>query len=132
MITVDAARSQLAAYLASDAAAHDAGRFDEIGRRFDSFERHFPSGDDPAVTELRIALTFWDAWINARNHEWQTTAGIQPADWPALARAVAADLAAAGRIKDPNVRARFDAVGNSGLNERVQLLASRLRERENP
>jgi hypothetical protein len=132
MLTATAAGTQLASYLIADATAHDAGRFDEIGRRFDAFERHFPTGADDAVTELRIALTFWDAWINARNHEWQTTAGIQPGEWPALARAIADDLSGAGRIQNASVRARFDVVAHSGLNERAQLLAARLKDRQNP
>jgi hypothetical protein len=116
-------------YLLTDADAHDASRFDAIGRRFDGFEHAFPSGDDAALGDLRIALTFWDAWIDARNHEWQTTAGIQPPEWSALARAIAADLAAERTIVDPRVRALFDTGSNRGLSERVQMLATRLRER---
>ena len=130
MLTTTKARELLAGYLATDATAHEAGKFDEIGRRFDSFEYHFPFGDDDSVIELKIALTFWDAWIDARNHEWQTTAGIQPAEWPVLARAIVNDLTNDRPIQDESVRARFDAVKHRGLNERVKLLAARLRDRE--
>ena len=130
MLTIANARELLAGYLTTDATAHEAGKFDEIGRRFDGFEHRFPTGDDDGITELKIALTFWDAWIDARNHEWQTTAGIQPAEWPVLARAIAEDLKNDRPIQDAQVRARFDAVQHRGLNERVKLLAARLRDRE--
>jgi hypothetical protein len=130
VLTARDARAELVSYLVTDATAHEAGRFDAIGRRFDSFEHRFPTGADDEVTELRIALTFWDAWIDARNHEWQTTARIQPAEWPALARAIAADLQAERPIANASIRARFDAVSHPNLDERVSLLAGRLRERE--
>ena len=126
------ARERLVTYLRSDAAAHDAGRFDAIGRPFDSFEHRFPAATGGDVAELRLALTFWDAWIDARNHEWQTTAGIQPQQWPVLARAIADDLAAGRPVQDASVRARFDVERNAGLSERVQLLAARLRDRGVP
>ncbi len=129
VITTEAARTQLAAHLLTDAVAHETGKFDSIGRRFDSFEHAFPSGDDDALTELRIALTFWDAWIDARNHGWQLTAGIQPADWPVLAREIAADLSAERPIADDRIRRAFDASRHMNLADRVNILASRLRER---
>src|SRR6266513_1530826 len=130
MLTYTAARELLVGYLIADATAHEKGRFDEIGRRFDSFEHQFPAGDEPGLAELRLALTFWDAWIDARNHGWQTTAGIQPAEWPVLSRAIATDLAAERPVSDPRVRTLFDVIAHSGLSDRVQVLASRLRERD--
>ena len=128
-LTLTAARDLLAGYLLIDATAHDAGRFDEVGRRFDSFEHHFPASDDPSIAELRIALLFWDAWIDARNHGWQTTAGIQPAEWPILARDVATDLRAGRAVQNPRVRQQFDTSKPGSLSERVESLASRLRDR---
>jgi len=89
-----------------------------------------PAGDAAGLAELRLALTFWDAWIDARNHGWQTTAGIQPAEWPVLARAIAADLAAESPVSDPRVRTLFDVIAHTGLSDRVQVLATRLRERD--
>ena len=126
MLTITAARTSLAEQLLLDASAHDAGRYDSIGRRFDGLEHAFPTGAEPAMTKLRIALTFWDAWIDARNHGWQPTSGIQQAEWPALARAVAADLAADREISDAKVRERFDAAAHPKLGDRVQILAARL------
>jgi hypothetical protein len=129
MLTTTAARDLIVGYLAADATAHDGANFDAIGRRFDSFEHNFPIDDGPLAAELRIALTFWDAWIDARNHGWQITAGIQPKEWPAIARTIADDLSNGRPIGDARVRARFDAASNGGLSERVQWLAGRLRDR---
>jgi hypothetical protein len=131
VLTSEAARQALAGYLLTDAAAHEAERYDSIGRRFDSFEHAFPEGDDASLIDLRMALTFWDAWIDARNHGWQPTAGIQQGEWAALARGIAEDLTAKRDIVDPHVRELFDA-RSPGRADRVKLLAGRLRGRAEP
>lgn len=130
-LTSEAARQALAGHLVTDATAHEAGRFDAIGRRFDSFEHAFPEGDDASLIDLRMALTFWDAWIDARNHGWQPTVGIQQEEWAALARGIAADLTAKRDIVDARVRELFDA-RSPGRADRVKLLAGRLRGRSEP
>ena len=86
-------------------------------------------GDDLGVARLRIALTFWDGWIDARNRGWQQTRGIQPDEWPVLARGIAADLQADREISDERVRTRFDAGATASGGERVQGVAARLRDR---
>lgn len=129
MLTYLAARDALVEQLRADARSHRAGLFDEIGRRFDRLEYQFPRGAAPELAKLHIALAFWDGWINARNNGWPS-GPIAAADWPALAEAVAEDLAADREIDSPVVRARFDLVANPNLNERVQMLALRLRHRE--
>jgi len=131
VLTSEAARQALAGYLLTDAAAHEAERYDAIGRRFDSFEHAFPEGDDASLIDLRMALTFWDAWIDARNHGWQPTAGIQQGEWAALARGIAEDLTAKRDIVNPHVRELFDA-RSPGRADRVKLLAGRLRGRAEP
>lgn len=122
-------RDELVTQLRHDADAHDAGSYDEIGRRFDAVERHLPHGTAPELGRLHIALTFWDGWVDARNHGWPR-GPIGVADWPRLARLVADDLAADREISDPTVNARFDLVQHPKLNERVQTLAARLRARD--
>jgi hypothetical protein len=124
-----ASRDALVAELRRDAAAHRAGASDEVGRHFDAVERHFPHGTAPELGRLHIALTFWDGWVDARNHGWPR-GPVSEADWPRLADLVADDLAADRDISDPTVLARFDLVRHPGLNERVQTLAARLRARE--
>ena len=129
MMTYIEAREALVKHLLHDASAHDAERFDEIGRRFDSLENLFPRGRDASLMKLHVAMTFWDGWIDARNNGWPRGA-IAVEQWPALADAVAADLAADREISSPAVLERFDIVTHPKLNERVQTLASRLRERQ--
>ena len=120
------ARAAIIEHLLEDAALHDAERYDEIGRRFDAIAHAFPFGAAPDLVELRLALIFWDAWIDARNLGWRSSAGIARAEWPLLARAVAADLTAGRSIEDATVRAQFDVAANGSRSDRVRALAERL------
>jgi hypothetical protein len=128
MLTYARARDTLVQELRANAADHEAGRYDAIGRRFDRLEHEFPTGTAPELGRLHIALAFWDGWIDARNNGWPR-GPIGMADWPVLAQRVAADLAADRDIADPTVLSRFDLVAHPRLNERVQTLAARLRDR---
>src|SRR4051812_1158289 len=129
MLTYAEARDALVTQLRIDAQAHRAAQYDEIGRRFDWLEHRFPVGTAPELDKLHIALAFWDGWIDARNNGWPR-GPIAEAEWPGLADAVADDLAADRELTSPVVRARFDLVANPRLNERVQTLAARLRQRD--
>ena len=128
MLEMASARAAIVEHLIGDAALHDARRYDEIGRRFDAVARAFPLGDTPNLVELRLGLIFWDAWIDARNLGWRSSAGIAEAEWPVLARAIAADLAAERPIADARVRSQFDAAANASLPDRVRALTHRLRQ----
>lgn len=129
MLTYTAARDTLVEQLRVDARAHRAGQYDEVGRRFDRLEHEFPVGTEAELGKLHIALAFWDGWIDARNNGWPR-GPIAESDWPNLAESVAADLAADKEISAPLVIARFDLVKHPHLNERVQMLANRLRRRD--
>jgi hypothetical protein len=128
MLTYTQARDRLIEELRTNAGDHEANRYDAIGRRFDRLEHEFPTGDAPELGRLHIALTFWDGWIDARNNGWPR-GPIGEADWPALAKAVVEDLVADRDITNPMVLERFDIVTHPRLNERVQTLAARLRDR---
>jgi hypothetical protein len=127
MVTYGSARNSLVGELLKDAASHEAGRFDAIGRGFDSIERDLPRGSAPALTKLRVALAFWDGWIDARNNGWQGGGNIPKGEWPMLARRIASELAADLEISDARVGARFDASGGGSLGGRVESLTARLR-----
>src|SRR5687768_18119812 len=114
MMTYEAARDALVAHLRQDAAAHERELYDEIGRRFDAVEYHFPRGTAPELSRLHVALTFWDGWVDARNRGWPA-GPIALGDWPRLARGVAADLEADREISDPLVLKRFDLVAHPTL-----------------
>jgi hypothetical protein len=127
MVTYGVARNSLVAELLKDAAAHEAGRFDAIGRRFDGIERDLPRGTARALTKLRVALAFWDGWIDARDRGWQGGGDIPKGEWPMLARRIASDLSADRDISDARVGARFDASPGGSPGDGVQALEARLR-----
>ena len=129
MLTYAAARDTLVKELRANAVDHEAEHYDAIGRRFDRLEHEFPTGTAPELGRLHIALAFWDGWIDARNNGWPR-GPIGEKDWPALARSVANDLEKDRDVSDRLVLSRFDLVANPRLNERVQTLAARLRNRE--
>ncbi len=131
MMTYAEARDALVSNLRLDAAAHEAGQYDAVGRRFDWLEHRFPRGTAPELGRLHIALTFWDGWVHARNHGWPP-GPIGLDEWPRLARAVAADLTADRDNTDDAILANFDLVTHPHLNERVNILAARLRDRDDP
>jgi hypothetical protein len=127
MMTYQEARDALVTQLRQDAAAHDAEQYDAVGRRFDALEHRFPRGTAPELGRLHIALTYWDGWVHARNHGWPPgPIGIK--EWPRLARAIADELAADRDITDSTVLTHFNVVAHPNLNERVQILAARLRQ----
>ncbi|MHB0948127.1 MAG: hypothetical protein ACYC3Q_00055 [Gemmatimonadaceae bacterium] len=129
MLTYAAARDTLVRELRADAAVHRRGEYDSIGRRFDRLEHQFPTGTAPELAKLHIALAFWDGWIDARNNGWPR-GPIALEQWPALAEEVAAELEADRELSAPLVLSCFDLVAHPRLNERVQTLAARLRQRE--
>ena len=122
------ARDALVTQLRHDAEAHEAQNYDAIGRQFDAIEYRFPRGTEPELGRLHIALAFWDGWVHARNHGWPP-GPIRVDQWPGLARAIATDLEADRDLTASTVLTHFDLVAHPGLNERVQILAARLRER---
>jgi hypothetical protein len=100
-------RDSIVGGLLIDAAAHEAGRFDEIGRRFDRIDGDLRQSG--ALARLRTAIAFWGGWIDARNRGWQPDASIPKEEWPMLARRIASDLAQDQEITDNRVGARFGA-----------------------
>jgi hypothetical protein len=111
MLSYGIARNSLVGELLKDAAAHEAGHYDEIGRRFERVERELPHAPAPPLRKLRVALTFWDGWIEARDRRWQPGGNIDKGEWPMLARRIASDLAHDHEISDARVGARFGAPG---------------------
>lgn len=107
MVRYGIARDSIVGALLIDAAAHEAGRFDEIGRRFDRIDAELK--ETGALARLRTALAFWGGWIDARDRGWQPDATIPKSEWPMLARRIASDLAQDQEISDRRVGARFGA-----------------------
>jgi hypothetical protein len=107
-------RDTLIWQLEHDAAAHESGHFDQIGMHFDtvadsfSLLSHVLARDSPESKRLNTAMAFWDGWIGAGCNHWQNRNNITEADWPLLARRLAADLAADRDPSDPTIQECFD------------------------
>ena len=110
MPAYDAARQALVAGLLEDAAAHDAGRYGEIGRQLPAIRDSVAREDPSRNVRLQLALRFWNGWTDARNKRWLSTdvdQSIGRSDWPRLARALASDLALDRDVTDPLITHRF-------------------------
>ena len=108
MVSYGTARNSLVAELLKDAAAHEAGQFARVGQRFDRVQQDLPKGTSPVLVKLRVALAFWDGWIDARDQGWLGGGDIPKGEWPMLARRIASDLTADRDISDARVSARFN------------------------
>lgn len=93
--------------LTRDANSHVARRYSEIGIGFDEMEANLPGSDEEDFDKLFLARSFWEGWIDARNHDWLYYEHIKEDDWPILARRISASLAHDLEISDPQVLAEF-------------------------
>ena len=107
-------RGTLIWQLEHDSTAHESGRYEDIGRHFDSVADSFglvkyyvlPGSRESDL--LNTAMAFWDAWIGTKFDNWQNQWGIPEAEWPRLARRLAADLAADRDVSDLTIKRYFD------------------------
>jgi hypothetical protein len=81
-----------------------------------------PRGSGAELDKLFIALSFWDGWIDARNHEWQYYPGIEESDWPKLAKEIVKALAKDQEITQPTVLAHFD-LRDQGKGDRSKMIS---------
>ncbi len=112
----DMTRQALVDGLSEDAAAHDAGRYAEVGRQFAAVRTTLVRQDAAPGGRLHVALRFWHGWMLARDDRWPGDDSADPivtADWPQFARGIASDLALDRDITNPRVAARFGHVAPS-------------------
>lgn len=76
---------------------------------FDTFDANLERGASPEFDKLHVALRFWDEWVYARDHDWQTPVPARREEWTRLARYIAARLEADEDVTDPTVLSRFEA-----------------------
>lgn len=87
MLTYDEARERLIEGLSRDVALHEIGDFMALGKGFEDLAAVIPRDQPPTFNKLLVALSFWDAWINFRNHQWPDVDRFPSKDeWPVLAR----------------------------------------------
>ncbi len=127
MLTKTAARDALVVYLLRDAAAHESGKYELIGEAYDDLDVVMPRGGpaDPDERPLFIALSFWDGWIDSRNHRWLFYEPITERDWPNLARSIAWDLTHGREITNPIVRSHFTPRPRKPLWARIRSIFSK-------
>jgi hypothetical protein len=103
-MTYDEARTSLAAWLEHHALISP----DLPHEGYDVMDRDLPRDPDPRWRKIFVALSFWDGWIDASNHDWQYYDPICASDWPVLAREIAFDLRNDREISNPEVVKRFE------------------------
>ena len=94
---------ELAAALRRDRDAQVRGDIDAIGRGYDAFDGRVPRDGTAESNRLLEALSFWDYWIDARNHSWTPFYDIDEGSWPSLADHVAHALTADEAISAPEL-----------------------------
>ena len=97
-------------HLEHDIEAHEAGHFAEIGLAFNDAPDWTldEEKDREGFERLAIVYSFWDYWIDARNHDWRYYRGVEAEDWPLIARQMCRGL----REKWPPERMEDNAVFN--------------------
>jgi hypothetical protein len=106
----DTARGALIAGLIEDALAHEAGRYENIGRQLPAIRDAVSRRDPTWNSRMQMALRFWNGWATARDEGWRPSGLDTPVavgDWPRYARTIASDLARDRDTVDAAVVARF-------------------------
>ena len=116
--SIEELQQELGRGLLAAAAAQDRGDIWAIDDGFDEFEARI-AANAPATAQLATVLRFWDGWIDARNHDWQYYDPIMEADWPILARQVAAELSSSAPLSNEIVLREFGPA-----NERTRVVAA--------
>lgn len=101
----ETSRNLIVKRLKRESSFHEQAQFEKMGEVYDDFDEKFPTGHP----ELRIAWTFWDAWIDERNHGFpENYQGIPKDAWPRIAGHIIEALEKKVPISDPVVLANFD------------------------
>ena len=114
MMNYSDAKAEFISALAAAANAHESDEFASIAEGYEKLDGGLPRDSGDEFNKLFVALSFWDGWIDARNHDWQYYDPIRKEDWPELARKIVLDLEADQEIHDQIVLKRF------GLQEKPQ------------
>jgi hypothetical protein len=96
----------MASALEAAAVAQEQGECLRVGEAYDrTFSRILETRThyDDAVA---FALTFWDEWLDAANHNWRYHGAVSPVDWLRFARQVARDVRRGAVPSDPELLER--------------------------
>lgn len=79
-------------YLERDIEAHEAGRIWDVGEAFEDAPEWRLCGNETTEHRLGLAETFWENWMDSRDHGWAFYRGMDEGDWPVVARQIARGL----------------------------------------
>jgi hypothetical protein len=122
MFTYQEAKEYLIKNLTDDIERYRSGDIWSIGKGYDEYDGNLPRDGRPEFDKLFIALTFWDSWQDARNHEWLYYEGIKEHDWPRLAKIIIEDIKADREISDQLILDWFDLKRREGLIAKIKKL----------
>ncbi len=88
----DYARDWFIEHLERDIAAHETGRYDEIGVSEEGSPEWNLIEDETQSHRLGLAANFWNMWMDSRNHGWWHYPGMNEGDWPVVARQIVCGL----------------------------------------
>lgn len=103
-MTLEQKRQALIQALRRDANLHERSFFEQLGSDFDRLDVKAGGEFENSKVQLTfgIAWTFWDSWIDERNHSFPCFYdGITREHWPILARRVAENLEIGEQVEDP-------------------------------
>jgi hypothetical protein len=96
--------------LIRDARHQSAGLIDRVGDQFDEYDAIFPRDYE----QLNIAWTFWDSWVDEKNHNFPGFYNdIAKDKWPVLAIDIAESLERHDIISNDLVLTYFDLLRGS-------------------
>jgi hypothetical protein len=106
----DFLRFHVAALLRRDAGLHRLGRHDLIGHGLAQACAQLDDHVAARYLKLVAAVSFWGAWVVARDSEWRENDHIAVGAWPRLAERVAEHLEQNRDIVDPEIIRTYDVL----------------------
>lgn len=112
--------------LRRDADLQDSADYEAMGLDFDEIDAQLDRSRATS-TEL-IAIQFWDAWLDERNHDFVGNyKGIEKGNWPTLARMLALNLQSDTPITNNLMIDLFGPQTQPSLMERIRRVLARNR-----
>ena len=107
--------------------AHESGNYSRIDSGFDELDVALPRNNaDERYDSLIISLSFWDSWIDARNHDWDYYPDFPKYSWPKHARIIVEDLNSERNISDELILKNFDFTRKTSFLGRMLTLSKRI------
>ena len=96
----------MASALEEAAAVQERGECLRVGEAYDCTYARIVEADSSYDDAVAFALTFWDEWLDAANHNWRYHGSMDPGDWLRFARQVAQEVRRGVVPADPELLER--------------------------